>query len=127
MPSYYQKFNQTNLLKKIKSIKKFEGKFNNLELEYVLNVLENSKKKDIDYVKKLENLFCKKFNVKYAIACNSGTSGLHAALYSLNLKKNDEVIVPGLAVVMDAYAAIHLGAKPVFCDVDPDTFFLYLM
>tara|TARA_B100000131_G_C18083727_1_gene599248 strand:+ start:252 stop:1493 length:1242 start_codon:yes stop_codon:yes gene_type:complete len=124
MPSYYQKFNQTNLLKKIKSIKKFEGKFNNLELDYVLNVLENSKKKDIDYVKKLENLFCKKFNVKYAIACNSGTSGLHAALYSLNLKKNDEVIVPGLAVVMDAYAVIHLGAKPVFCDVDPDTFLI---
>ncbi len=116
--------NEKNLLKKIKSIKKHDGKFNSYELEYVLDVLENSKKKNIDYVKKIENFFCKKFNVKYAIACNSGTSGLHAALYSLNLKKNDEVIVPGLSVVMDAYAAIHLGARPIFCDVDPETFLI---
>lgn len=111
-------------MKKIKSIKKADGKFNALEIEYVLDVLENSKTKDIDYVKKIENLFCKKFKVKYAIACNSGTSGLHAALFSLNLKKNDEVIVPGLSVVMDAYAAIHLGARPIFCDVDPETFLI---
>ena len=124
MLSYYQKFDQKNFLKKIKSIKKKDSKFNTLEIECVLDVLENSKKKDIDYVKKIENLFCKKFNVKYAIACNSGTSGLHAALYSLNLQKNDEVIVPGLSVVMDAYAAIHLGARPIFCDVDPETFLI---
>ena len=84
-----------NFLNKIKSIKKHDGKFNTREIDYVLDVLENSKHKGVDYVKKVENLFCKKFNVKYAIACNSGTSGLHAPLYSLNLKKNDEVIVPG--------------------------------
>lgn len=106
---------------KIKKIKNQFGKFNNSEVENVLKVLNNDK---IDYVKKVEEYFCKKYKVKYAIACNSGTSGLHAALYSLNLKKNDEVIVPGLAVVMDAYAAIHLGAKPVFCDVDPETFLI---
>ena len=104
MQSYYQKFNKEKLIKKIKSIKKQDGKFNNFEVEYVLDVLENSKKKNVDYVKKIEDLFCKKFKVKYAIACNSGTSGLHAAMYSLELKADDEVIVPGLAVVMDAYA-----------------------
>ncbi len=113
-----------NYINKIKKIKRENGKFNSSEVNYVLDVLENSKKKDIDYVKKLENLFCKKFKVKYAIACNSGTSGLHAAMYALNLGKNDEVIVPGLAVVMDAYAVMHIGAKVVFCDVDPDTFLI---
>jgi len=106
----------------LKRIKKNDGKFNTNEVYYVLNVLENSKNKNIDYVKKLEEKFCKVYKVKYAIACNSGTSGLHSALFSLSLKKNDEVIIPGLTVVMDAYAAIHLGLKPVFCDVDPDTF-----
>ena len=124
MQSYYQKFNKEKLIKKIKSIKKQDGKFNNSEVEYVLDVLENSKKKNVDYVKKIEDLFCKKFKVKYAIACNSGTSGLHAAMYSLELKADDEVIVPGLAVVMDAYAVFHRGAKVVFCDVDPDTFLI---
>ena len=110
-----------NYIQKIKNIKNQFGKFNSSEVENVLNVLNNDK---IDYVKRLENLFCKKFNVKYAIACNSGTSGLHAAMYSLGLKENDEVIVPGLAVVMDAYAVFHRGAKVVFCDVDPDTFLI---
>ena len=105
-------------LNKIKKIKNQFSKFNNSEVENVLNVLNND---SIDYVKKLENLFSEKFKVKYSIACNSGTSGLHSALAALNLKKGDEVIVPGLTVVMDAYAALHLNATPVFADVDPST------
>ena len=108
--------------KLIKSINSRFGKFNNNELENVLNVLNNNKK--LDYVKKLEGLFSKKFKVKYSIACNSGTSGLHSALAALDLKKGDEVIVPGLTVVMDAYAALHLNATPVFADVDEDTFLI---
>lgn len=110
-----------NYKKKINSIKNKFGKFNTKELDYVLNVIDDKTKK-IDYVQKLEDEFCKKFKVKYSIACNSGTSGLHAALAAIGVGPGDEVIVPGLTVVMDAYAAIHLGAKPVFADVDRDTF-----
>ena len=108
-------------LSKIKKIKNKFGKFNHSEIDNVLNVLDNS---NTDYVKKLELLFCKIFKVKYAIACNSGTSGLHSALAALNLKKDDEVIVPGLTVVMDAYAALHLGATPIFADVDEETYLI---
>ena len=43
---------------------------------------------------------------------------------ALNLKKDDEVIVPGLTVVMDAYAALHLGATPIFADVDEETYLI---
>jgi perosamine synthetase len=110
-----------NYKKKIKSIKNKFGKFNSNEVNYVLNVIDD-KTKNIDYVRKLEDEFCKKFKVKYAIACNSGTSGLHSSLAAIGVGPGDEVIVPGLTVVMDAYAAIHLGAKPVFADVDEDTF-----
>ena len=110
-----------NYKKKIKSIKNKFGKFNSKEIDFVLNVIDD-KTKNIDYVLKLEKEFCKTFRVKYSIACNSGTSGLHASLAALGVGPGDEVIVPGLTVVMDAYAAIHLGAKPVFADVDPDTF-----
>ena len=42
----------------------------------------------------------------------------------MDLEYGDEIIVPGLTVVMDAYAAIHLGATPVFADVDPKTFLI---
>ncbi len=111
-----------NYLKKINFIRDQFGKFNTNEIENVMNVLSNNKK--VDYVKNLEDLFCKIYGVSYAIACNSATSGLHSALFSLNLKKGSEVIIPGLTVVMDAYAVIHLGLKPIFCDVDPDTFLI---
>ncbi len=112
------KINKIN--KKINSIKKKESKFPNNEIEYVLDVLDTENKKKA-YVYELEKKISKLFNVKYAIACNSGTSGLHACVAALNLKHNDEVIVPSLAVVMDAYAVIHCGAKPVFADVDTNS------
>ena len=48
--------------------------------------------------------------------------GLHTSLAAIGVGPGDEVIVPGLTVVMDAYAAIHLGAKPIFAEVDRDTF-----
>lgn len=105
---------------KIKKIKNKFSKFNNKEIDHVLQALNSENK--IDFVSKLEKSFSKLYKVKYSIACNSGTSGLHAALFSLNLKENDEVIIPALTVVMDAYAAIHLGCRPVFADVDKDSF-----
>ncbi len=108
-----------NYTNKLKSIKNENAKFPNKEIEYVLDVLDNS---GINYIDKLEKKFSAIFKRKYSIACNSGTSGLHASLAALGIKTGDEVIVPGLTVVMDAYAAIHLGATPVFADVDEKTF-----
>lgn len=64
---------------------------------------------------------------KYAIAVNSGTAALQAALYALNVKKGDEVLVPSFTFVATANAVISTGAKPVFVDIlkenytiDPD-------
>jgi len=108
-----------NYINKLESIKNKKSKFPRKEIDYVLNVLDNS---GINYINKLERKFSKIFKRKYSIACNSGTSGLHASLAALDLKPGDEVIIPALTVVMDAYAAIHLGAKPVFADVDEKTF-----
>jgi perosamine synthetase len=58
---------------------------------------------------------------KYAIAVNSGTSGLHAALFAAGVGPGDEVLQPCVTVVMDAYVTCHLGAIPVFVDIDPET------
>ena len=75
----------------------------------------------ISWVNEFEQRFAKRMGVGHAIACNSGTSGLHAALYAAGVGEGDEVIIPALTVIMDAYAAIHLGATPVFADVDEKT------
>jgi len=64
---------------------------------------------------------------KYAIAVNSGTAALQAALYALDIKKGDEVLVPSFTFVATANAIVSTGAKPVFVDIlkenytiDPD-------
>lgn len=103
----------------LSSIQKPSAKFNGNEVEYVLRALdtENPENKEIPWVQKFEEAFAKKIGTKYAIAVNSGTSGLHAALYAAGVGPMDEVIQPGLTVVMDAYATIHLGAIPVFVDI----------
>ena len=97
------------------------GKFNGNEAEYVLRALdsETPENKDFPWVQKFEEAFRDGVGSKYAIAVNSGTSGLHAALYAAGVAAGDEVIQPATTVVMDAYVTLHLGAVPVFVDICP--------
>ncbi len=74
------------------------------------------------YVQQFEEWTCKQFNVKYAVALNSGTSALHVALMALGVGKGDEVIVPALSPTMPAFAVVYCGATPVFADIDTETF-----
>ena len=99
------------------------GKFNGNEAEYVLRALdtEDPNNKAIPWVQRFEEEFASKVGAKYAIAVNSGTSGLHAALFAAGVGVGDEVIQPSVTVVMDAYVTIHLGAVPIFVDIDPNT------
>lgn len=99
------------------------GKYNGREAEYALRMLSGEDDGDArPWPQRLEEAFAKKHGVKYAVACNSGTSALHMALFAAGVGHGDEVIVPALTVVMDSYAAIFLGATPVFVDVDESTF-----
>jgi perosamine synthetase len=73
------------------------------------------------WVPAFEAAFSGYVGAKFAIAVNSATSGLHAALLAAGVGPSDEVISPGLTVIMDAYATIFCGATPIFADVDPST------
>lgn len=57
----------------------------------------------------------------YAIALNSATAALHLSMLVLGIGKGDEVLVPSLTFVSTAHAALYVGAKPVFVDVDEVT------
>ena len=102
---------------------KRHGKYTDKELGYVIKVLNKGKPTGNfeSWTQALEATFSKKLGIKYAIACNSGTSGLHAAIIAAGVKPGDEVISPGLTVIMDSYAIIHAGATPVFADVNENT------
>ena len=54
---------------------------------------------------------------KYAIAVNSGTAALQAALFALEIKKGDEVLIPSFSFVATANAVVSTGAKPIFVDI----------
>ncbi len=82
---------------------------------------EDPENKSISWVQRFEEAFAAKVGASYAIAVNSGTSGLHAALYAAGVGPGDEVIQPAMTVVMDSYATIHLGGVPVFADIVPET------
>ena len=57
----------------------------------------------------------------HVVTVNSCTSALFLSLHVHGIGPGDEVIVPSLTWCSTANAALYLGAKPVFCDVDPDT------
>lgn len=76
------------------------------------------------FIKKFENSFKKKFNYKYATVTTNGTTALHLALLAINIKKNDEVIVPNLTYVAPVNSVSYVSAKPILVDVDSETWLM---
>ena len=73
------------------------------------------------YVEKFEKAFVKFTKSKFAVSCNSGTSALHLALSSIDLKKNDIIIMPAINFIAVYSMSKILGAKVYLADVDPIT------
>ena len=67
-------------------------------------------------VKKFEKTFSKFIGHKYGVAVSSGTAALEVAIKTLNLKKNDEIIIPNFTIISNALPAIKLGIKLRFID-----------
>lgn len=72
-------------------------------------------------VKEFEEKFAVFCGTKFAVAVNSGTAALHVLLLSYGIGPQDEVLVPPLTFIATANACLYTGAKPVFCDINPDT------
>jgi dTDP-4-amino-4,6-dideoxygalactose transaminase len=92
------------------------------EISAVISILKNgaltsSANEGGKNVREFEKLASSFVKAKYAVAVNSGTAALQAALYSLDIKKGDEVIVPSFTFVATANAVVSTGAKPVFVDI----------
>jgi perosamine synthetase len=72
-------------------------------------------------VAEFEQAFAKFVGAKEAVAVNSGTAALHAAMYALKIEPGDEVIVPAITFAATANCVVFQGGTPVFVDVNPDT------
>ncbi len=91
----------------------------------ILNVTKALIKKNISgassIVKDFEYELCNLFDRKYCVSTSSGTAALIIALESQGFKENDEVIVPSFTIISCLLAIVKAGLKPVFCDVDSET------
>lgn len=72
-------------------------------------------------VRQFEQSFARFTEAAEAVAVNSGTAGLHAAMHALNIGPGDEVLVPSLTFAASANCVLYQGATPVFVDIEPDT------
>lgn len=70
------------------------------------------------FIQKFEQKFKKVFKVKYNLSTSNGTNALHLILSALNIKKNDEVIVPNYTFVGSINPIIYNHAKPKLVDID---------
>ncbi len=93
----------------------------NLDYRYIKKVLTSKILTDGFYQKKVEQLIKKSLKSKFIALTHSCTAALEISAILLNLKKNDEVIMPSYGFVSLANAIVLRGAKPVFSDIDPVT------
>jgi len=92
------------------------------ELEYITQTITNGQiAGDQGFSRKCHDLLEQTLGVKRALVTTSCTHALEMAALLLDLQPGDEVIVPSFTFVSTANAFVLRGAKPVFCDIRPDT------
>jgi perosamine synthetase len=96
--------------------------FGEEELDAVQQPLQSGWVVQGPYVGRFEERFAAYTGAAHAVATTSCTTALHLAVAILGLKPGDEVIVPAFTWVSTANVVEYMGATPIFCDVDLDTF-----
>jgi len=91
------------------------------DIELVSKSLKKDKITTGKYVDEFEKKISKYVKSKYAVVCNNGTAAIHLAFMSINLKKNDVVIMPAINFVSAFNVASLIGAKIFLSDVDKNT------
>ena len=91
---------------------------NKKDFKHIEKVLNSKILTDGFFQNKVEKVIKKLIKSKYVALTQSCTSALEISALLINLKKNDEVILPSYGFVSVANAIVLRGAKPVFADID---------
>ena len=73
-------------------------------------------------IDKLEKKLCDITGAKYAVLCANGTAALHIACLAAGVGEGDEVITTPITFAASANCALYCGAKPVFADINEETY-----
>lgn len=91
------------------------------EIRAVVEVMRSPRLSLGPKVPEFEKAFCDRLGVKHAVACNSGTSGLHLVWTALGIGPGDEVITTPFSFIASSNSVMFNGGRPVFVDIDPQT------
>ncbi len=92
------------------------------EIDYVSDAVQNAWYGNANmYHERFEKAFADYVGTEFSVALPSCTSAIHLSLAGLGLTRGDEVIVPEVTWIASAAPISYVGATPVFCDIDPQT------
>jgi len=89
------------------------------EEELVLKVLRSGRLSIGPMVERFEEMVAHRCEVRHAVACSSGTAGLHMTMVALGIGPGDEVVTTPFSFIASSNVILYVGAKPVFVDICP--------
>ncbi len=92
------------------------------DIQAVVDVLKSDYLTCGPKIGELEEKLCEVTGAKYAVVCSNGTAALHIACLAAGVKPGDEVITTPITFAASANCALYCGAKPVFADINENTY-----
>lgn len=92
------------------------------DIDEVVKVLKGNYLTTGPKISEFENRIAQYVGSKYAVAVSNGTAALHGACFAAGIEKGDEVITTPLTFAASANCILYQGGKPVFADIDFDTY-----
>ncbi|MCI9198846.1 MAG: UDP-4-amino-4,6-dideoxy-N-acetyl-beta-L-altrosamine transaminase [Lachnospiraceae bacterium] len=92
------------------------------DIQAVVDVLKSDYLTCGPKIGELEEKLCQVTGAKYAVACSNGTAALHIACMAAGIGAGDEVITTPITFAASANCALYCGARPVFADIDEETY-----
>lgn len=92
------------------------------DIQAVVEVLKSDFLTTGPKVTEFEQKIAEYSGCKYAVAVSNGTAALHAACFAAGIKNGDEVITTPMTFAATANCILYMGGKPVFVDIDKDTY-----
>ena len=108
-------------IRNLKRINQIEPSMDESEKKELLSVIDSGWFTEAAKTKQFEQMFASFTGSKFTCAVTSGTSGLYLALNALNIKNNDEVLVPDLTFVASPNSIYANSAKPILIDIEDDS------
>ncbi len=92
------------------------------DIQSVVDVLKSDYLTCGPKIREAEEKLCRLTGAKHAVLVSNGTAALHATMYASHIGPGDEVITTPITFAASANCALYCGAKPVFADIDPETY-----